>query len=69
MSDETINDCVLCRGLDVGQRAAMRASLVEIPSRGAVCVQCMDAFSANLLENSRRGRRSGYGSGGIRGND
>jgi hypothetical protein len=34
-----------------GQRAAMRAGLVEIPSRKAVCVQCMDAFSANHLAN------------------
>ena len=24
-SDESVSDCVLCRGLDVGQRAAMRA--------------------------------------------
>jgi hypothetical protein len=59
MSGETVNDCVICRGLDVGQRAAMRAGLIEIPSGGPVCVQCVDAFSANLLENSRRGRRSG----------
>ena len=66
MSDETVTDCFLCRGLDVGQRAAMRASLIEIPSREVLCEQCMDAFSANLLANSRRGRRSGLKN---RGND
>jgi hypothetical protein len=37
MSDETISDYVLCRGLDVSQRAAMPADLIEIPSREAVC--------------------------------
>jgi hypothetical protein len=61
MSDETISDCFLCRGLDVGQRAAMRAGLIEIPRREALCDRCMVAFSVNLLGDSRKGRRSGYG--------
>jgi hypothetical protein len=32
-------ECVLCHDLDPGQRAAMRADLLEIPSRETVCDQ------------------------------
>jgi hypothetical protein len=51
MSDETAEeaDCVLCRDLDAGQCAAMRAKLIEIPIREHVCDPCMDAFTANLF--------------------
>jgi chromate transport protein ChrA len=41
--------CVLCRDLDPAARQAMRADLLQIPLREAICDQCMEAFSANLF--------------------
>jgi hypothetical protein len=63
-------DCVLCRHLDPWQRVTMRADLLEIPIREAVCDQCMEAFSANLFaripktEEERLGRRAEIAAGG-----
>jgi hypothetical protein len=63
-------DCVLCRDYDPGQRAAMRAELIEIPLREYVCDECMDAFTANLFESfpqteeERLRRRTELGAGG-----
>jgi hypothetical protein len=42
-------DCVLCRDLDPGQRAAMRADLIVIPLGDPVCDGCVEAFTANLF--------------------
>jgi hypothetical protein len=72
MSDEHVGeaDCVLCRDLDPGQRAAMRAKLIEVPLREHVCDQCMDAFTANLFasfpktEEERLRRRAERAAGG-----
>jgi hypothetical protein len=53
MSNETGGeaDCVLCRDLDASQRVAMRVKLIAVPLREHVCDQCMDAFTANLIES------------------
>jgi hypothetical protein len=52
MSDETQPvseaDCVPCRDLDPGQRAATRADLLEIPLHEPVCGRCVEAFWINL---------------------
>jgi hypothetical protein len=51
MSEDTIAeaDCALCRDLNPNQRLAMRAELLQIPLRQAVCDGCVEAFTANLL--------------------
>ena len=72
MSDETIAeaDCVLCRDLDLAQRAAMRSDLLEIPLLDIdhICEACLGAFWANLQASfpkteeekmRRRAERSG----------
>jgi hypothetical protein len=52
MADETgavsEADCMVCRDLDPGKRPAMRSDLLEIPPRGAVCDQCLQAWAVNV---------------------
>ena len=40
--------CVLCRSLERGQCAAMRAELLEIPLCERVCDQCLQAWADNV---------------------
>lgn len=40
--------CVLCRRLELGQSAAMRAELLEIPLCEHICDQCLRAWAGNV---------------------